>query len=208
MTAHRLLNIAAAVLLAAGATADAADAGAAKCWYACSAAPRATPTPAAAAKIGEIALPIDGKTFSLDPSPVPELTKALEDTSPVLVNGQPQMRPATPEDAQPAATPAEPQAPGQPGQPPQGVEVALADDVQVVSERIQRLDFRTRRQSGRRWLERRFDSVVADDPQPPNVSSASQQLNPAAIRRLHWAGLSAWARACRSVSVACRLSRA
>ena len=76
---------------------------------------------AAAAKIGEIALPIDGKTFSLSPTPVPELTRAMEDNSQVMVDGQPQTRPATPEDAPP-----QPQQPQQPGQPPaQPAEVPL-----------------------------------------------------------------------------------
>lgn len=55
---------------------------------------------AGAAKLGEIALPVDAKAFSLKPTPVPTLLDAKEDASPVLVNGQPAMRPAAPEEAQ------------------------------------------------------------------------------------------------------------
>lgn len=47
---------------------------------------------AATAKVGEITLPIDGKPFVLDPTPVPDLIAGLEDERPVVNAGVPVMR--------------------------------------------------------------------------------------------------------------------
>lgn len=80
---------------------------------------------AGAAKAGEMVLPVDGKVFSMQPTPVAELTKALQDNSQVSVNGQPQMRPAQPEDAAPPAPTADEA--GQPAQPPAEVPLTVAD---------------------------------------------------------------------------------
>ena len=52
---------------------------------------------AGAAKIAEILIPVDGSTFSMEPTPVPELAKALEDKSQIVKDGQPQVRPPDPE---------------------------------------------------------------------------------------------------------------
>ena len=52
---------------------------------------------AGAAKVAEIMIPIDGATFTLEPTPVPELSEALEDTSQVTIDKKPQMRPGDPE---------------------------------------------------------------------------------------------------------------
>ena len=60
---------------------------------------------AGTAKLCEILIPIDGKTFSLQPTPVPELSKALDDAAQVVIDGEPKMRPATPEDMPPGAAP-------------------------------------------------------------------------------------------------------
>ena len=56
---------------------------------------------AGAAKVCEIALPIDGKAFSLKPTPVPELAASLEDDSPVMVGGQQAMKPPEGEGQEP-----------------------------------------------------------------------------------------------------------
>lgn len=71
---------------------------------------------AGAAKIAEILLPVDGKPFVLGPTPVPELSRAAEDETPVRIGGQPVFRPRAAEDApmpgaQPAGVPPGPQAP-------------------------------------------------------------------------------------------------
>lgn len=58
---------------------------------------------AGAAKLGEILLPADDKAFSFSETPVPELTKAKEDTSQVLhdgMGGVPLTRPAKPGEVQ------------------------------------------------------------------------------------------------------------
>lgn len=84
-----------------------------------------------AAKVGEILLPIDGKAFSFEPTPNPDLLEAANDltqvTSPTL--GVPLERPARPDElhqppgaapslgSQPAALPAS-AAPAAPGTPP------------------------------------------------------------------------------------------
>lgn len=72
---------------------------------------------AGTAKIAEILLPVDGKPFSLKRTPVPELSKAAEDESQVVINGVPQFRRGTTGE-QPTA---EPQMgpDGQPVQPEQ-----------------------------------------------------------------------------------------
>ena len=63
----------------------------------------------ATAKISEIALPIDDKAFSIQPTPVPELINALNSDKPVL----------HPETGQQIVKPGQaPEAPGQPGSPP------------------------------------------------------------------------------------------
>lgn len=56
---------------------------------------------AGAAKLGEIALPVDGRPFSLKPTPVPELLEAMEDESQVIVAGQPQFKAPEAEGEQP-----------------------------------------------------------------------------------------------------------
>lgn len=69
---------------------------------------------AAAAKIGEITLPVDGKGFSLKPDPVPQAKKLKSDMSQFVHNGQRQMRDARPDEmppADPAAQPVQPQGP-------------------------------------------------------------------------------------------------
>lgn len=65
----------------------------------------------AVAKICELALPMDDKPFSLDPTPVPELAIALKDDTPVQPMPQQQM----------------PQ--GMPGMPPQAPQVKSVSDV-------------------------------------------------------------------------------
>lgn len=52
---------------------------------------------AGAAKLAEIMIPIDGSTFTCEPTPVPELSLALEDQSQITKDGQPQTRPGDPE---------------------------------------------------------------------------------------------------------------
>lgn len=53
---------------------------------------------AGAAKLGEITLPVDGKPFTLAPTPVPDLVSGLEDERHIVSDGQPVMRQATEED--------------------------------------------------------------------------------------------------------------
>lgn len=69
---------------------------------------------AGAAKLGEIALPVDGKAFGLKATPLPELAEAKKDATPVLVDGRPVLKmaaaqpdPQMPAGAQPAAQPAQ-----------------------------------------------------------------------------------------------------
>ena len=50
-------------------------------------------TDAGAAKLSEISLPMDGKSFSLTPTTEPDLVKAAEDTTPATIQGQPVMKP-------------------------------------------------------------------------------------------------------------------
>lgn len=74
---------------------------------------------AGAAKIGEITLPVDGKSFSLRADPVPQAVELQDDGTQFVHDGQPQMRPSTPDDAPP----------GQPGQeaPPAEVPLTVKD---------------------------------------------------------------------------------
>jgi len=77
---------------------------------------------AAAAKVGEILLSPDDKSFTVDPTPVPDLIDAMDDPRPVglRVNGEvvPAMRAATPEDLSADTPPASPQVPPAPAVPP------------------------------------------------------------------------------------------
>lgn len=73
-----------------------------------------------AAKVGEILLPMDDKAFSFTPTPLPELTKDLEDMTQVEdEQGNKLTRPARPGEApvQPPAPPGPPAPPAE-GQPP------------------------------------------------------------------------------------------
>jgi hypothetical protein len=77
------------------------------------------------AKVGEILLPIDDKAFSFTPTPVPDLIKGLEDTTPVLSeNGQPLMRPARPDEL------------GQVAPPPVGATTTPPPDVPVTTKDV------------------------------------------------------------------------
>lgn len=49
-----------------------------------------------AAKVSEILLPIDDKAFSIEPTPIPDLIRAIEDKTPIAVGGQPVMLPGQP----------------------------------------------------------------------------------------------------------------
>lgn len=80
---------------------------------------------AAKAKLGEILLPIDGRPFSLKPTPVPDLLEALESDEPVMVGDVPLERDRTEKEAaqQPAPPIPDPTHPPQAG--PQGPGVPL-----------------------------------------------------------------------------------
>lgn len=82
---------------------------------------------AAAAKLGEIAIPVDAKAFSLKCTPVPD--GAAEDDTPVTVDGQPVMRPAepAPKAGEPQQVPADQPAGQTPGQAPAPVPLTVAD---------------------------------------------------------------------------------
>lgn len=69
---------------------------------------------AGTAKICEIILPIDGKSFSIESTPIPELIKGKEDLRQIVheATGQPLMKPAAPQ------LPAPPAQPAMPGMPP------------------------------------------------------------------------------------------
>lgn len=62
----------------------------------------------AAAKLGEILLPIDDKAFAFEPTPDPDLIKQSEDLNPLIdaATGQPVMRPAGEDDQLPQPMPA------------------------------------------------------------------------------------------------------
>jgi hypothetical protein len=79
---------------------------------------------AGAAKVGDIMIPVDGKTFGFKRTPVPDLIAGMKDTSPVVVEGQPMTRPARPGD--PA---------GPDGQPPAEVPLTVKD----LAENVARL---------------------------------------------------------------------
>lgn len=84
---------------------------------------------AGAAKIGEILLPIDDKAFSFSPTPVPDLIKGQDDTTPVpdpYNPGQNLKRPATPEEAM--------QMGAQPGAPAPEVDLRTMD---LVKEQVE-----------------------------------------------------------------------
>ena len=71
---------------------------------------------AASAKIGEIVLPIDGKAFSIKPTPIPELIKGKEDLRQIIHEGtgQPLMKPASMTEQPPGAIDPESAQPGMP----------------------------------------------------------------------------------------------
>lgn len=86
---------------------------------------------AGAAKLGEILLPIDDKAFSFGPTPVPDLVKAKDDRTQVVIDGRPLERDATAEEmaamaSAGAPTGTEMPVPGAPAKPP-GVPLTYGD---------------------------------------------------------------------------------
>jgi hypothetical protein len=55
---------------------------------------------AGTAKLGEILLPVNGKPFAFEPTPIPELIERMKDSTPIVdpMTGQPALRPARPEE--------------------------------------------------------------------------------------------------------------
>jgi hypothetical protein len=97
----------------------------------------------AAAKLGEIILPIDDKAFSFSPTPNPELIKSIDDLTPMVgeLTGKPLMRPLGPNEQppnppQPSPT-APPPLPGQAQQAPTSTPINVSDVAQQEMEKAQ-----------------------------------------------------------------------
>ena len=104
---------------------------------------------AGTAKVGEVALSIDGKDFSLKATPVPEQLDAVKDKAAVMVGGQPVLRPPEPPEAmlqERAPQPGQPPMQGGAGQPQAPEQLTVADlakhAIQEAEERAKRAETR------------------------------------------------------------------